>query len=374
MMSQLRSAIEEFGAVPVSELSDDDLHLMIEEVLDGGDRLDVLKAELTAELIRRGSHLDRGYPSPTAYLTQVGRMTAGKAKGIVSRAAARELAPQAHRAWADGRLSTDQASRVFSLARSVPEHFPEAEETLVEIIEPLTVSDTGRALEYWRQAVDGPGELSIDQQQLRRGLSASRSWNGMVRVDGWLTTTAGEAFLTLLDAHMPPPAEDDLRTPGQRRHDAFEDIVRQQLDHGDNPANGGEKPHVTVVTDLDGLKGIAGGTHETTTGQVVDVETIRQLACDSSVSRIVRGPDSEVLDVGRKTRVWSTAQRRAVTARDQHCTAQGCERPARWCDIHHIVHWADGGETSVDNGRLLCRYHHTRQHLQDSARGALRPT
>ena len=374
MMSQLRSVLDELKAVPVTELADDDLHLMLEEVLHGSDQLEVLKAELTAEISQRGGHLDRGYPSPTAYLTHVGRMSVGRARKIVSHTAMRERAPQTHRAWADGRLSTDQADRLFALARSVPESFPEAEEKLVEIVEPLTFSETGRALEYWRQAVDGPGELSIEQQLLRRGLSASRSWNGMVRIDGWLTTTAGEAFLALLDAHMPPPAEEDHRSPTQRRHDAFEDIVREQLDHGDNPINGGEKPHVQVLTDLDALKGIAGGTHETVGGQVMDVESVRQLACDSSVSRVVLGPDSKVLNVGRKTRVWTAAQRRAVVARDRHCTADGCERPAQWCDVHHIIHWADGGDTSVENGRLLCRYHHTQQHIREAVSRQLRPT
>jgi HNH endonuclease len=33
-------------------------------------------------------------------------------------------------------------------------------------------------------------------------------------------------------------------------------------------------------------------------------------------------------------------------------------RPLAWCDAHHIKHWVDGGETSVDNAVLLCGYHH----------------
>jgi hypothetical protein len=68
-------------------------------------------------------------------------------------------------------------------------------------------------------------------------------------------------------------------------------------------------------------------------GDIVDVETIRMLACDCSVSRIILGPDSEVLDVGRKTRVWTTTLRRAIIARDRHCQADGCERDYRYCDI-----------------------------------------
>lgn len=171
---------------------------------------------------------------------------------------------------------------------------------------------------------------------------------------------------TALETLMPQPGEDDERTPRQRRHDALEDLARNYLDHGDSPTVGGEKPHIMVLADLDALQGIAGGTHETLSGEILDVEAVRRLACDASISRIVLGPDSEILDVGRKTRVWSPAQRRAIIARDRHCVEPGCDRPPDWCDIHHIEHWADGGETTVDKGELRCRYHHTKEHIRQA--------
>ena len=40
----------------------------------------------------------------------------------------------------------------------------------------------------------------------------------------------------------------------------------------------------------------------------------------------------------------------------------GCDAPAHWCDVHHVVHWADGGETSLGNSALLCERHHTKVH------------
>jgi hypothetical protein len=99
---------------------------------------------------------------------------------------------------------------------------------------------------------------------------------------------------------------------------------------------------------------------------VLSVESIRQIACDCSIIRIVFGPDSEIIDVGRKTRAVNPAQRRAVIARDRHCTWGRCRRPAAWCDVHHIIHWADGGKTVLTNLTLLCRYHHTLTHQQDA--------
>jgi len=64
------------------------------------------------------------------------------------------------------------------------------------------------------------------------------------------------------------------------------------------------------------------------------------------------------IDVGRSKRVISGPARKALMARDGHCRWPGCERPASWCDGHHVVHWIDGGGTDLDNLVLLCRMVH----------------
>jgi len=94
----------------------------------------------------------------------------------------------------------------------------------------------------------------------------------------------------------------------------------------------------------------------------VPPETARQLACDASVMRVVMSGRSEPLDVGRRTPVVPPAMRRAVIVRDRHCRFPGCDRPQSWCDAHHVVHWADGGDTAVSNLLLLCRRHHRMVH------------
>jgi hypothetical protein len=66
--------------------------------------------------------------------------------------------------------------------------------------------------------------------------------------------------------------------------------------------------------------------------------------------------DGSVLDVGRKTRTISPALRRALEVRDRGCRFPGCH--LRFCDTHHVLHWADGGETSLSNCLLVCRWHH----------------
>jgi len=95
-------------------------------------------------------------------------------------------------------------------------------------------------------------------------------------------------------------------------------------------------------------------------GVRVSAETSRRLSCDAAVVLMREGPDGSVLDVGRKTRTIPTPIRRALTARDDRCRFPGCT--ARRCDARHIIHWADGGSTSLDNLMRLCRRHHTLVH------------
>jgi hypothetical protein len=83
-----------------------------------------------------------------------------------------------------------------------------------------------------------------------------------------------------------------------------------------------------------------------------------RLACDSSLTRIVLRSGSQPVDIGRASRSWTDPQRRALEARDGGCRGPGCDRPASWCDAHHIRWWRHQGRTAVDNGILLCHACH----------------
>jgi len=370
-MSALRSALEEW-------VNEDVEHLHLDQLADDLVELERASGLLEVERLRRVCTFeDRagprhfGYPSLTAFLKHRCRMASGRAHRLVARSRVFRTARTTFRAWTAGRLSTDQAAILLDQATAVPEQFAEGEDRLVGIVEDLSVSDTRRALGYWRQSVDGPGTIRDQLEQLAmRGISGSQSLSGMIRVDGWMTTTAGLAFLAAIDAFMPPPSPDDTRTPRQRRHDAVEDLARHYLEHGDTPTVGGEKPHINLVCDIPALQGIAGGLHETEDGRILTLHELRSLSCDCSLSRLVLGADGEIIDVGRRTRVIPTALRRAIIARDHHCTWRHCDRNPRWCDVHHIISWANGGETEPGNLRLLCRYHHTLIHVnEDPERG-----
>ncbi len=94
--------------------------------------------------------------------------------------------------------------------------------------------------------------------------------------------------------------------------------------------------------------------------------TARRLACDASLVTVLEDSAGSVLNVGRRTRTIPPAIRRALTLRDSGCRFPGCCE-TRFVDAHHIHHWCDGGETSLDNLVLLCRHHHRLLHEEGFA-------
>ena len=95
------------------------------------------------------------------------------------------------------------------------------------------------------------------------------------------------------------------------------------------------------------------------TGVPISAETARRFACDATILPVLLNSAGVPLDVGRAIRVFTKELRRAVEIRDRGCAFPGCDRPPSWCNVHHILHWAHGGPTSLDNGVLLCHAHHT---------------
>jgi hypothetical protein len=118
---------------------------------------------------------------------------------------------------------------------------------------------------------------------------------------------------------------------------------------------------LSLVMDIESLRDGLG--HAVTDlGIDLDVSAVRRLCCDAEIIPVVLGSASEVLDVGRLARLVTPAIWRALVARDQHCRFPGCNRPPLMCHAHHVVHWADGGPTSLANLVLLCGHHHRLMH------------
>ncbi|HLS01967.1 MAG TPA: DUF222 domain-containing protein, partial [Beutenbergiaceae bacterium] len=218
-------------------------------------------------------------------------------------------------------------------------------------------------------------------------------------LQGWLSEINGKVVADAINAAIGVPAEGDERTTQQRNAQGLTDIAQTVLNSGTQLASAAVRPHLSVTVEYETLKRLL-NTNHTNTGSAhsgagsgagfgvnggaglfdvanpVDLTrepalsdgatlTGRQLAfltCDSEVTRIVFGPESELLDVGRAKRTVSGQLRKAVLARDRSCRFPGCEASTYTLEVHHIQHWADGGVTSAANSIVLCRYHHQHVH------------
>lgn len=294
------------------------------------------------------------------------RQTPAEASKTVTTARAlRSLPTVAERALA-GDIPAASLDLLASTWRAHREAFAHHEETFADAAGTLDARDLRRAVGYWRQQVDGDCVTGdIERQRAQRRVGIHQTFDGMWHLEGLLDPISGSTVSTALASHADPGLLDptDTRTHGQRTADALVDICHFGLDHDTSiGTSGGVKPHLTVTVDLDHLTGVAGCRLPEIDDASVTPETVRRLACDADVVRIVVDADSQPLDVGRSVRTVTPAIRRALDLRDGGCVWRGCGRSVGWADAHHVIHWADGGPTSLDNMVLLCRRHHTAVH------------
>jgi hypothetical protein len=172
-------------------------------------------------------------------------------------------------------------------------------------------------------------------------------------ISGQLDPVGGAAVLTMIEPLARKTGPDDDRCMEQRNADALVELA----------LGGGSQAQIQVTSSLETLLAMAGApAAEMEHCLPVSSKTIERLACDSSIARVLLNSESVVIDVGRSRRVVSEPGRRALAARDGHCTWRECDRPASRSAAHHLVHWIHGGTSDLDNLILLCHRHHWMVH------------
>ena len=154
-----------------------------------------------------------------------------------------------------------------------------------------------------------------------------------------------------------PAGELDVRTRGQRWHDALEEVCDRMLRGGEVPDAGGVPATVIVTITVEDLMSRAGIGH-TADGATLSTRAVLDLAAEAEVIPVVLNRAGAVLDLGRSRRIATASQTLALAARHRGCSFPGCDRAPQWCERHHIVAWVDGGWTDLTNLTLLCVYHH----------------
>jgi len=199
----------------------------------------------------------------------------------------------------------------------------------------------------------------------RRRLTVAKHADGSLSFRGELDAIGGEKLQAAIESFVQAdrPVGDE-RTRAQRMGDALVQLCDNALASGSLPTLRTHKPHVAATIKVEDLADPATGPGAARMGfgAILSAARARWLACDGTISRVVFGPDGAPLDLGREHRLADRYLRRAVDLRDGGCVFTGCDAPTWWCDVHHLIHWLDGGETNLDNSTLLCERHHTKVH------------
>jgi len=282
-------------------------------------------------------------------------------------AVSRQLAdlPQATEAFADGDISYPHAAMIARTAERLGEKMEaNAETILVTAAKELDLARLHVVAIKLRHFMD-PDSVreEANESHERRFLSLSQTLDGVFYINGRFDSEGGAILQTALNALGGPPTPDDKRTPKQRRADLLIELARQQLDGGNLPEVGGQRPHLAVTVSLATLANQPGSpAADLEWAQPIPAETARRLACDAAITPVFVGSESDQPQAGQTSRSISGSQRKALVVRDKGCRFPGCDRPPDWTDAHHLQHWADGGKHVMDNLVLLCRRHHRKVH------------
>ncbi len=287
-------------------------------------------------------------------------------------ARALEQLPEISDAFAKGELSYSKVRAMTRVATAANES------VLVSVARHGTAAHIEKLVRKFRWTQRRDAAQSEQRQHEFRNVSSFFDDDGTFIVHARLPAEVGavvhKALRLAAEAVRPPndvSAETPLQIPAHARSaDAFRLMAETYLaHHGEETAGSSSADRVQVVVHIDqailseASAATAEGPHrcELEEGPALALDTARRLACDSTVVGIVEGEDGEPLDIGRKSRSIPPAIARALKARDGGCRFPGCDR-TRFCEGHHIKHWANGGETKLSNLITLCGFHHRLVH------------
>jgi hypothetical protein len=355
----LRGALFELEGEDIDPLTDTILAEDMVELRRTMDRLEFQFSRRLRLFSKRRGYATLGFVSLISWLRRACRLMPGAAMQHSEVARNLPSLPHTSTALASGDIGFHHAAVI---ARSVTELGADAvaaeESRLVRAahnLDPKYLSYLTRRLRY---SIDPDGTLAHSNDQYDyRYVHLSQTLDGVFYLDGRLDAEGGATLRTALNALESNRL--DERSGAMRRADAMVEMARKQLDAGTLPEVAGQKPHLSVIASTATLAKAPGApAADLEWSQPITADAARRLACDSAMTRVVLGPSSEPIDVGRCTRTIPPALRRALVVRDRGCRFPGCDRPPDWCDGHHLIHWIDGGETALSNTCLLCRRHH----------------
>ena len=366
--------------VPIELMSADDKAAALTTLSTTADRLEALRLRLLAasdDVAAESGARDAG-----AWLAHVTRRDRREQqRDLRLGTALGERWQQVAAGLAGGAVNLAQARVIASALDQLPDDVPadvlaQAEAQLVAYAVEFGPADLRvlgrRILDVVAPEVGEAAEARALEAEERRAaarttLSLTPCGDGTTRIRGRMPDAAAHRLATYLDAFTSPrqggSAAGGAPGPVERRRGQAFCALLEHLDPARLPAHGGDATTVMVTMTLDQLRSeLAAAGLISSDDQRLSAGAARRLACNAGIIPVVLGGTSEVLDLGRTSRLFNRAQRKALRIRDRRCRARGCTAPATWCEAHHLKPWALGGATDLADGVLLCSFHHHRAH------------
>jgi len=380
-LGQLSAAVDVLVELDLTRLDRDELLTLLRGLETQRRRVPVVDHALVAELDQRGIAGELAARDTKTLLRDVLRLSPRQAKSRY--AAAVDLGPRrgitgeelppllpaVAVAQATGTISGDHARVITRVIEQLPpaveaEHGSAVEQRLVAEaarFDPSVLARIGRHLLDWLNP-DGTPDRDAEHERHRHAtLTCRGDGSGLLRAQ--LTPAALAQWQAVLDPLAAPRPSDvdgpDPRSPGQRLHDALADAAGLVLSGSGLPPSGGTPATVLLTMTLDQLE-TRTGLVTTAHGGTLSVTEALRLAGQANVVPVVLD-STGILAYGQARRTATVGQRYALAARDKGCCFPGCDAPPGWTQVHHILPWALGGGTDLDNECLLCGHHH-REH------------
>jgi len=308
----------------------------------------------------------------------------GAAREKVRVAHALKNLPQISAAFREGRISYSKVRAMTRVATA------KNEEYLLMIATHGTAVHVERLVSNYRKVKRIEALEHENTRHAQRELSWFVDDDGYWVVRGRFTSEQGALIQKVLEEVMEETFKEQQDVPAGTSDEDLADEIKERPEPvalrradalvrmaqgyhvGQSTCSGGDRFLVHVHTDMETLKANGeGATAELEEFGNIPAETARRLTCDSGIVHWLdhsnecgadgSSHEKHALNVGRKTRSIPPAIRRALKRRDSGCRFSGCTC-SRFVDAHHIQHWADGGETAMENLVLLCRHHHRLVH------------
>ena len=258
-----------------------------------------------------------------------------------------------------------------------PDALEQAAHTLASEAPTLTIDALARRARQVRDELDlSAVGLREEERRGQRFLRFTTLSTGMTRISGLLDPESAAIVVGAVDAITSPrrggprfvadagepTPKADERTIDQLVLDALVDLVSVASRAPSGKLFGKQQPRVRVLVALSDLEAGTGAGYLEGQQDPVSLATVERHACTAGVVPLLFTDDGQGIDLGRDERYHSPKQRKLIAARDSGCVFPHCDRPPGWCEVHHIVPWSEGGTTTVEDGVLLCRFHHLLLH------------